>query len=685
MTGFVVGFSGSKIFCLHVYSMTTIEVPLSSPMYQYLDQNNLQYAYEVACLGVTEGDWRALGKQALEALDFDVARRAFTRLKDLRYLELVNDLEEKQKHAQVSQQRKSSADSQHRNEEDALIADIYAYEGRFSDAAKLYKKTGQEQRALTMYTDLRMFDLANEFLGSGDSADRKQLIKKKAEWAAKINEPRAAAEMYLSAGETIKAIDIIGDHGWVDMLIDVGRKLDKADTLAIGLVANHLRKHGQIQYAREMYKKVGDFKSVVTLYVEAKEWTEAFALADKYPEHREQIFVPYAEWLAESDRFVEAQRAFHKAGRPDKASQVLTQLTLNAVNENRFNDASYYYWILSMQYADLAGESGQDPEHMLAKFHEFQRKASIYYAYHTIQRYTDEPFTSYMPEALFNISRYLMHELQQAHPKGVSKFSVLYALAKQARNLGGYKLARHVLEKIQTLVIPKRFRENVDLATLMVRSKPYYDSEELLTMCYRCSTTNPLTNARGGNKCNNCCQPFVFSFVSFEILPLVEFHLEEGISDKEALMLIESSTKSAPPKEESEDVLTLDDGANDDPFANKMLSFQQESGSQADDPDFLPIVVNRKILSSMEPGEVIVAKWPAPLRHQFFRNLMPDMSITKCETCNKVFHTDDYELQLLQKGHCPFCRTQPAHFASANLNEDAGDEADDVQIKHAFE
>ncbi len=32
MMGFVVGFSGSKIFCLHVYSMTTIEVPLSSPM-----------------------------------------------------------------------------------------------------------------------------------------------------------------------------------------------------------------------------------------------------------------------------------------------------------------------------------------------------------------------------------------------------------------------------------------------------------------------------------------------------------------------------------------------------------------------------------------------------------------------------------------------------------------------------
>ena len=49
--------------------------------------------------------------------------------------------------------------------------------------------------------------------------------------------------------------------------------------------------------------------------------------------------------------------------------------------------------------------------------------------------------------------------------------------------LGAYKLARHVLEKIQGLVVPKRFKENVDLATLMIRAKPYYDNEELL-VCF---------------------------------------------------------------------------------------------------------------------------------------------------------------------------------------------------------
>ena len=41
-------------------------------------------------------------------------------------------------------------------------------------------------------------------------------------------------------------------------------------------------------------------------------------------------------------------------------------------------------------------------------------------------------------------------------------------------------------------------------------------------------------NFRRGNQCINCGQPFVHSSVSFEILPLVEFQLEEGISDQEA-------------------------------------------------------------------------------------------------------------------------------------------------------
>ena len=62
-----------------------------------------------------------------------------------------------------------------------------------------------------------MFLLQQEFIGSGDPQDKKLLITKQADWAKNINEPRAAAEMYLSAGEHLKAIEIIGDHNWADM------------------------------------------------------------------------------------------------------------------------------------------------------------------------------------------------------------------------------------------------------------------------------------------------------------------------------------------------------------------------------------------------------------------------------------------------------------------------------------
>lgn len=46
------------------------------------------------------------------------------------------------------------------NSRDVFVGDIYAYRGKFKEAARLYQKAGQEHRALTMYTDLRMFDLA---------------------------------------------------------------------------------------------------------------------------------------------------------------------------------------------------------------------------------------------------------------------------------------------------------------------------------------------------------------------------------------------------------------------------------------------------------------------------------------------------------------------------------------------
>uniref|UniRef100_A0AAA9RYT6 Intraflagellar transport protein 122 homolog n=1 Tax=Bos taurus TaxID=9913 RepID=A0AAA9RYT6_BOVIN len=652
LQGFVVGYNGSKIFCLHVFSMSAVEVPQSAPMYQYLDRKMFREAYQIACLGVTDADWRELAMEALEGLEFETAKKAFTRVQDLRYLELINSIEERKKRGETNN--------------DLFLADVFSYQGKFHEAAKLYKRSGHENLALDMYTELRMFEYAKDFLGSEDPKETKMLITKQADWARNINEPKAAVEMYISAGEHCKAIEISGEHGWVDMLIDIARKLDKAEREPLLMCAHFFKKLDNPGYAAETYLKIGDLKSLVQLHVETQRWDEAFALGEKHPEFKDDIYVPYAQWLAENDRFEEAQKAFHKAGRQGEAVRVLEQLTHNAVVESRFSDAAYYYWMLSMQCLDIAQDPAQK-EVMLSKFHHFQHLAELYHGYHVIHRYVEEPFSFHLPETLFNISRFLLHSLTKDTPLGISKVNTLFTLAKQSKALGAYKLARHAYDKLQGLQIPARFQKSIELGSLTIRSKPFHDSEELVPLCYRCSTNNPLLNNLG-NVCINCRQPFVFSAssyapplpVSAEVLHLVEFYLEEGITDEEAVSLIDLEAPRLKRENKWQEITSnnaqtlrldesMDSVGDDDPFTAK-LSFEQ-GGSE-----FVPVVVSRSVLRSMSRRDVLIKRWPPPLRWQYFRSLLPDASITMCPSCFQMFHSEDYELLLLQHTCCPYCR-----------------------------
>jgi len=57
-------------------------------------------------------------------------------------------------------------------------------------------------------------------------------------------------------------------------LIDVARKLDKADREALSLCGLYLTRLDQYAYASEVYLKMGDIKSLVALHVKAKTWDE---------------------------------------------------------------------------------------------------------------------------------------------------------------------------------------------------------------------------------------------------------------------------------------------------------------------------------------------------------------------------------------------------------------------------
>jgi intraflagellar transport protein 122 len=121
MQGYVVGFKGSKIFCLQSLNMQTIDVPQSASMYRYLDigvrastarfvsfahtvcaaRQDFEAAYKVACMGVTDVDWSNFAHAALEVgcdamfsrldglmcdarqgMSLELARKAFIRVRD---------------------------------------------------------------------------------------------------------------------------------------------------------------------------------------------------------------------------------------------------------------------------------------------------------------------------------------------------------------------------------------------------------------------------------------------------------------------------------------------------------------------------------------------------------------------------------------------------------------------------
>lgn len=630
--GVVVGLCGATAFCLRGNIMSNIPLALSATLWQFVDAGLFEDAYQVACLGVPNNDWEGLAHAALDALNFKVAQDAFVKIRDLPWLELINEIKGRQRHGDIAKE--------------LIQADVLAFAGKFKEASRLYQKSGHNNKALSMYSDLKMFDLAQEFLkdDEGNSEHRKELVRRRAEWACSVHEPRAAAELLLTAGETERAIEIVAENQWTDLLLDIGRKISSSDKSSLELIASHLKRLKALPLAAEIYRKLGEESQVVQLHIEARDWPEAFRLAENLPQILPSVHLQHAKWLADSDQFIAAHEAYVSAGKPKEAHVLLKNLADCAVSEERFSDAGYFTWLRAKQLLKMMSMNpAETSPHHMKEFKLLLQLASIYYAYTTIHSYLREPFTSAPPLQLFNTSRFVSNQMNgSSPPKGISMFAVYYTLSKQAKVLGANKLHLQINNKLQTLKAPSGIQEQVDINIMNSRAATggFNDPEELLPMCYKCSN---FSMHLSGNQCPNCQQDFIFSYVSFEILPLAEFYPETDISQEEAERLL-----MTPPRPNDESI---------DPFTETIV--QDEIG------DLLPLTLNRESLRAIDPRNVIMMKWPIPIGTKYYRNLLPELQITICPECVQAFHSEDFEIQVLQKGHCPFCRTSSDNLFNA--------------------
>eukprot|EP00965_Chrysotila_dentata_P194760 6176569-Pleurochrysis_carterae.AAC.1 len=87
----------------------------------------------------------------------------------------------------------------------------------------------------------------------------------------------------------------------------------------------------------------------------------------------------------------------------------------------------------------------------------------------------------------------------------------------------------------------------------------------------------------------------------------------------------------------------------DEPFTKAMLDFDPSA-------DFTPTVADAEMLNEMERSEVYVLSWPQrSVPKEFYRNMIPDVPVVLCHSCNHFFHEEDWEFAVMQKGACPFC------------------------------
>lgn len=584
LSGKAVEFSGQKIYCLNKGAISIVDVPQGNNILKLLDNNNIQGAYRVACLGATEAEWKMLGMRALRSNYLAVAKNAFSRLKEMKFLFLLELIERSVPNSSISLNgnaasgTKMSSSTEKRSSaartasafgvpiefvrpplDACWQAEVLAYEGHYNEAAKLYARSGKSDEAVRVLVDLKQWKEAKAIC-QGSGMDISLLQTQEAKWMQEINDWKGAAELYTSMGQHMVAVQLIADsyrnaiaspdsapssEGWQTCVIDIVRGVPKENVEVLSKCGDLFTDAAEDGFAKETFVKLGDITKLMNLYVRRQQWADAAKLADEYSGQIDAtVFLPYAEWLVKEDRYEEAISAFRKAGRSDLGRKLLEELTFNAISESRFKDAGYYYWLLSKGELDTGTDS--------AKLAEYEHKADLYYAYASIHSFVTDPFTSHLPESLFQVSRFIINSIgsNEIVPFGISKASTLYTLVRQSIKLGAFKLARQTLDRLTKLQLSAKRQDEIDHDMLMIQAKPVVDDPELLPACFRCGSTNPLLNPFSnkiakGDVCTNCGHPFVRSFINFGILPLVEFVPDTSITDEEAIELIRQPASEA--------------------------------------------------------------------------------------------------------------------------------------------
>ena len=490
-----------------------------------------------------------------------------------------------------------------------------------------------------MYTELNMWERAT-VLAEEIHEDTHGILTKKAQMQHDRKEVLEAASTYEQIGDYSKAIDLLGNGGYVEKLIDVVHKLKSSDRELLLTCIDFFKKEKNSNYALETLQKLNDTSLILAYHVDLQQWEIAFQIAEDRPEFAEQIYLPYGHWLALNDRFDEAQTFYTKAGRPDEAIRILRFLAESAVIQQRYRLAAYYYWSLSKSsIATFQKRSNisqkEEKSKPLEAWKVNHELSELYYAYAHIFQYVEDPFTVSLPAALLNCAKFLVQKLYERQaPPGISKSYIYYCFAKISSQLGCFKTSKYAYEKLSSMRLPSQWQETVEISSMLIKSKTNEDSKDYEMVCGQCNFRNVPFSVKN-TACVNCIEPFVLSFYSFDNLPLVRFEPAPTLSDIEVEKLI----KNDPPETSNNEF-------------SKLLETWDRSGNDT----YKPIEFSRQQLLALDPHKVYIRKWGSLVPKEYYLLNSSDTFVVLCSSCQHFFVEDEWNYQVLLTGQCPFCK-----------------------------
>ncbi|KHJ76062.1 hypothetical protein OESDEN_24319, partial [Oesophagostomum dentatum] len=104
-------------------------------------------------------------------------------------------------------------------------------------------------------------------MASASGETQRMLMRKRADWAKNSNQPKVAAEMLISSGDLDKAVQLITENDWMDLAINVMRKLERSDVDSLRRLASYFIRKSEFNLAARIYGNINDIKAMAQMHV----------------------------------------------------------------------------------------------------------------------------------------------------------------------------------------------------------------------------------------------------------------------------------------------------------------------------------------------------------------------------------------------------------------------------------